>query len=92
MSKDAWTKRGNDLDEDVGLLIAALCSEWGFCNGLLVSEILPSDAALTADQFAAAVLTAEGMDPRPGAPHYLEIRRAFMRRYGPTVSRNTFTL
>ena len=56
--------------------------EWGFCNGLRAGDILKGAEPLAADAFAAAVLMAEGADARPGAPHYLEIRRLFKGRYG----------
>jgi hypothetical protein len=90
MREEPIRKRDPDLAEDLNLLIEDMCRKWGFCNRLWAEQILTNDEALTADAFAVAVLMAEGMDTRPGAPWYLELRRLFKRRYGVSVSKATY--
>ena len=78
-----WTaNRRQTLAEDIEVLIGALCVEWGFCNSLGANNLLADRDALEADEFAEAVLVAEGMNPLSNADWQGKIRRVFVERYG----------
>ena len=57
------TKRKADLYQDLDILLDDLCREWGFCNHLTAADLIPAGTALSATEFACAVLEAEGMNP-----------------------------
>src|SRR5262245_28016461 len=65
-------KRKPDLSNDLDLLLDDLCREWGFCNRLTAADLLAQEAPLSANEFARAVLRAEGMNS--------ELETSWMRR------------
>jgi hypothetical protein len=78
------------LQKDLQDLLNALCIDWGFC-------IPPNDFArivamrrLTADQFASAVLKAEGFDPPHEFEWYSKIKQRFIDRFGNEASADRY--
>jgi len=63
-------------------LLDELCAEWGFCNRLSSADILCDHPHLSGDLFAAAVLTAEGMDPALEKQWFRRISQRFTDRFG----------
>ena len=53
-------KRGASLEDRLSHLLQELCIDWGFCIPPADARRIASTTPLTADQFAYAVLTAEG--------------------------------
>lgn len=87
----AWrTKRKSDLSEDLQGLLDYLCVEWGFCNQLTAADLLLQAARLEPSAFARAVLRAEGMDPDRNRNWMRRIGNLFERRYGCSVSQESF--
>ena len=86
------TKRMADLVDDLDLLIGDLCQEWGFCNQLRASELIEDRALLTAEDFACAVLQAEGMNTEFEPGWRRRIRNKFIKRYGSSVSEASYNL
>ena len=86
-----WSKkRKPDLIDDLDLLITDLCVQWGFCNHLRAGDLVQSDAPLTAEAFACAVLDAEGMNAEFEPGWRRRIRKKFTERYGSSVSRESY--
>jgi hypothetical protein len=78
-----WTaNRRQALEDDIESLLGALCAKWGFCSSLSASDLLSGQDTLEADDFAEAVLVAEGMDPLINATWRRKIKRVFVERYG----------
>jgi hypothetical protein len=85
-----WSrKRKPDLADDLGILLGDLCVEWGFCNRLMPEDLIAAGKILTADEFARAVLVAEGMDPNYSKWLH-PIRDKFIERYGSSVSMDSY--
>jgi len=87
----AWSKKRHpDLLNDLMIFMGDLCVEWGFCTRLLPDDLLDGGATLTAEEFARAVIAADG-----GDPEYSEwlkpIRNKFIERYGASVSQESYT-
>lgn len=83
----AWSrKRKPELAEDLMLLLGGLCIEWGFCNRLDPDDLIRPGTTLTAEDFARAVVLAEGMNPDYEVRWRRAIRDAFVWRYGSSVS------
>jgi hypothetical protein len=76
-----------DLSRDLDLLLADVCSKFGFCNRLTGEELLRTHPVLTGDIFAVAVLQAEKMVPEPEKHWRRRIARLFTDRLGDRVSR-----
>ena len=74
-------KRGDTAVADLEILLGDLCTQWGFCNRLTAEELL-SAGTLTASDFAASVLRAEGFEPEMEPKWQREFRRVFVERYG----------
>jgi hypothetical protein len=53
-------KQGSSLEDRLSHLLYELCVDWGFCIPSADAKRIASTKGLTADQFAYAVLTAEG--------------------------------
>jgi hypothetical protein len=75
------------LEKGLCTLLSELCIEWGFC-------IPPADATriikrthITADEFAAEVLRAEGMAPEREQTWVRRIKHRFTDRFGSVASR-----
>lgn len=79
-------KRRTELKDDLGLFMADLCTEWGFCNALTPEDLVRVGHTLTASEFADAVLRAEGMNPEYELNWRRRITRLFTDRYGVETS------
>lgn len=86
-----WSaKRKADLYQDLDILLDDLCREWGFCNHLTAADLIPAGAALSATEFACAVLEAEGMNPDYEVSWMRQIRDRFAARYGSAISLQSY--
>ncbi len=72
----------NDLDQ----FLAELCTEWGFCGRLAPADLLAEGERLNADEFAKAVLLAEGINPEHEKQWQRAIKRRFVERYGDSIT------
>jgi hypothetical protein len=91
-TKKHWKrKRGVDLADDLDVLLAKLCVGRGFCTQLRGANLIRQFPILNADDFARAVLMAEGMEPDRYDEQRRWIGRIFSERYGPVASPATFT-
>jgi hypothetical protein len=86
-----WTTRRASLDDDLDVLLGYLCTEWGYCNAPTAKALLQANAVLTAEDFAVAVLRAEGLNPEYEKGMRRDIAERFRDRYGPMVSETTFS-
>lgn len=87
-----WKRRcGVDLADDLDVLLAKLCVGVGFCNQLRGADLLEGRDLLTADEFACAVLKAEGMEAEYESKFRRDIARRFLDRYGPSASAASWT-
>lgn len=84
-------KNNSTLLGDLELLIAELCTDWGFCNQLMAKDLLQGDQRVTASDFADAVLHAEGMNPEHEPNWRRRISRRFADRYGSSISSAEYT-
>jgi hypothetical protein len=90
MPKRNWSeKRKDTLEEDLNILIGDLCVLCGYCNDLNGAKLVRDHTVLTDDDFARAVLTAEGMNPDT-ASDYKMIRNRFRIRYGSSVTKRDY--
>jgi hypothetical protein len=86
-----WNKKRNQsLVEDLDILLADLCVIWGFCNGLTGWELAHDRQLISAENFAQAVLSAEGLNAADANAWFPKIKDAFAERYGESVSESTF--
>jgi hypothetical protein len=83
-------KRKADLFDDLNLLLADFCMQWGFCNQLRAEHLLQPGKVLTAEAFACAVLEAEGMNAEFVPRWRRHMREKFTERYGASVSLETY--
>jgi hypothetical protein len=74
------------LADDLQLLLGDLCREWGFCSAL-ADDILAGNATIAADDFAKAVLIAEGWPEAELPWEWREkMAKVFKARYGASIS------
>jgi len=66
-------------------LLDVLCVQWGFCIPPETSEDISRRSSLTANEFAAAVLQAEGMNPEYEKRWFLRVRDRFIEKFGERV-------
>jgi hypothetical protein len=93
VSRPQWSKkRSANLVEDLNILLGDLCTQWGFCNQLGGDELVRDYQIVTADDFAQAVLRAEGMNPEYELAWRRKMKRLFINRYGQSVSVGNFML
>ena len=83
-------KRKPDLPTDLDSLLDDLCREWGFCNRLTAADLLIEGAPLGADEFARAVVQAEGMNSEYETSWMRRIEARFIARYGEFVSPESY--
>jgi hypothetical protein len=90
---DTWRSshlRGKTLAEDLDLLFADLCKQWGFCSAS-GWDIAADHEVLTPETFATAVLGAEGWaDPEKARAWRVELMKVFSARYGSRISAADF--
>ena len=67
-------------------LLGWLCIEWGFCIPPEASEDISRRASLSANEFASAVLQAEGMNPEYEEKWFQRIRDRFVEKFGERVT------
>ncbi|HEX8192089.1 MAG TPA: hypothetical protein VF552_04250 [Allosphingosinicella sp.] len=86
---DTWRSshlRGKTLAEDLDLLLADLCRQWGFCSAS-AWDIAEDHDVLTPDAFATVVLGAEGWpEPEKAWAWRVELTKVFSARYGSRIS------
>ena len=78
-------KRDSSLEDRLSHLLSELCVDWGFCIPPAHAQRIASTKTLTADQFAHAVLTAEGFVPEHEVRRFEQIRQRFVDRFGQEV-------
>jgi hypothetical protein len=78
-------KQGSSLEERLSHLLYELCVDWGFCIPPADAQRIASTKSLTADQFAYAVLTAEGSVAEYEARWFEQIRQRFVGRFGQEI-------
>jgi len=62
-------------------LLDVLCVEWGFCIPSKASEDICRHLSPSANEFATAVLRAEGMNPEYEKKWFLRIRDRFVEEF-----------
>jgi hypothetical protein len=75
-------KEGSSLEARLSHLLYELCVDWGFCIPPADVERIASTKTRTADQFAYAVLTAEGFGAEQETRWFVKIRQRFVDRFG----------
>ena len=78
-------KQGASLEERLSHLLYELCVDWGFCIPPADAQRIASMKILTADQFAHAVLTAEGFVAEHEKQWFRQIRQRFVDRFGQDI-------
>lgn len=81
-----------DLVEDLNLLLADFCMQWGFCNQLRAEHLVQPGKILTAEEFARSVLEAESMNAEYELKWRRRMRDKFVERYGPSVSIDSYVV
>ena len=89
----AWgisERRGENLVDDMQILLADLCKGHGFCS-VLPDDVFAAGEPLTAESFAHAVLRAEGWhDPSDEHTFRPQLMKLFTERYGTSVSASDY--
>ena len=84
-------KRAAALADDLDILLYDLCVHWGFCNQLTGHALAQDGRQLSAEDFAMAVLVAEGFpQPELELEWLRKFKRLFVERYGQTVSASDY--
>jgi hypothetical protein len=78
-------KQDSSSEDRLSHLLYELCVDWGFCIPPADAQRIVSTKPLTADQFAYAVLTAEGFIPEYEKRWYEPIRQLFIDRFGQEI-------
>jgi len=78
-------KQDSSLQDRLSHLLYELCVDWGFCIPRADAQRIASTKTLTADQFAHAVLTAEGFIPEYEKRWFTQIRQLFVDRFGQDI-------
>jgi hypothetical protein len=78
--------REPSLEKDLRSLLSKLCLEWGFCIPPDDVDRIACSQRLTADEFAAEVLKAEGFNPDYEVRWYRWIKRRFIETFGNVAS------
>jgi hypothetical protein len=74
------------LERELRRLLNWLCAEWGFCIPPGEAGRISQSASLSAEEFATAVLVAEGMNPEYEREWFRNIKRRFAEEFGSNVS------
>ena len=78
-------KHDSSLQDCLSHLLHELCVDWGFCIPPGEAQRIASTRTRTADQFARAVLTAEGFVAENEMRRFEQIRSRFVERFGLVV-------
>ncbi|KRR23666.1 hypothetical protein CQ14_32105 [Bradyrhizobium lablabi] len=73
------------MEDRLSHLLDELCVDWGFCIPPADARRIASTTPLTADQFAHAVLTAEGFVPEYEKRWFKQIRQRFVDGFGQEI-------
>ena len=76
------------MDKPLNILLNDLCVEWGFCLDPEFLKSLKNAQMLDADEFACAVLKAEGMDCELEVEWRRKIRNKYIERFGNELNAN----
>jgi hypothetical protein len=79
------TEQGSTLEDGLSHLLYELCVDWGHCIPSADAKRIASTKSLTADQFAHAVLTAEGFVAEHEMRRFEQIRQRFVDRFGQEI-------
>jgi hypothetical protein len=69
-------------ENDLRRLLGALCREWGFCIPPEAQDEIAGRSTITAEEFATAVLEAEGMNPELEKKWFQRITARFIEEFG----------
>jgi len=78
-------KPGSSLEDRLSHLLYELCVDLGFCIPPTDAQRIASTKPLTADQFAYAVLTAEGFVAEYEKRWFEQIRQRFVDKFGQEI-------
>ena len=78
-------KQDSSLEDRLSHLLCELCVDWGFCIPPADAQRIASTKTLAADQFAHAVLTAEGFVAEYEKRWFVQIRQRFVDRFGQEI-------
>jgi hypothetical protein len=78
-------KQSSSLEDRLSHLLYELCVDWGFCIPPADRQRIASTKTLTADQFARAVLTAEGFVAEYEMRWFEQIRQRFVDKFGQEI-------
>ncbi len=76
------------MEEAIEKLLNELCVEWGFCIDQESVNKLKNSESLEAEEFAHAVLAAEGMNAELEIEWNRKIKRKFTERFGEVLNSN----
>lgn len=76
------------MEKAIEKLLNDLCTEWGFCINPEHAKNLKNSRRLESDEFACAVLKAEGMDSELEVEWRRKIRNRFIERFGNEIDAN----
>lgn len=82
--------RKPSLENHLRDLLYALCVEWGFCIPPVDQDRIAKSRQLSAEEFTAAVLHAEGFAPEYERQWFRRIKRRFTDRFGEQVSAESY--
>lgn len=77
--------QNSSLEDRLSHLLQELCTDWGFCIPSADAQRIASTKKLSADQFAYAVLTAEGFVAEYEKRDFEQIRQRFVDRFGQEI-------
>jgi hypothetical protein len=78
-------KQGLSLEDRLSHLLYELCVDWGLCIRSADAKRIASTKSLAADQFAYAVLTAEGFVAEYEMRLFEQIRQRSVDRFGQEI-------
>jgi hypothetical protein len=78
-------KQDSSSEDRLFHLLYELCVDWGFCIPPADAQRIASTRPLTADQFANAVLTVEGLVAEYEKRWFVQIRQRFVDRFGQEI-------
>jgi hypothetical protein len=70
------------LENELDKLLGYVCKEWGFCLSSAKAGPIVYRSSITDDEFASAVLTAEGLTPPEYSEWYKPLKRRFQQHFG----------
>lgn len=80
--KSPRTRSDTELRTLLDFLLEEVCTRWGFCSRLTADDLLRGCEALSARDFATAVLWAEGMRVELEPAWRRQIEELFIARLG----------